>query len=812
MHSLISGRWEFREAGGAWLPAAVPGCVHTDLLAAGLIGDPFYRTNEDSLQWIGERDWEYRTVFDIPEVLLEHERVELIFEGLDTYASVALNGEPLLEADNMFRIWTVPCRGLLREGDNELLVRFRSPLRVEAEKRAASPYGYPGGDRVFTRKAAYHYGWDWGPRFVTCGIWRPVRLRAWSGARITDVHARTAGLEDGHALLRVDVEIESTGPIEARVFLEPDDPAMPRAESETRLGGGIDTLSFDIGIDDPDPWWPSGLGEQAIQRFTVSLSAERRILDSRCVSTGICSVRLVDEPDGRFHFTVNGEPVFMKGANWIPLDSFVPRASPGDYRRLLVAAKEAGMNMLRVWGGGIYEQDIFYDLCDSLGLLVWQDFMFACAMHPGDEAFLRSVEAEARDNIRRLRNHPCIALWCGNNESAEGWANWGWQAGYDELQRAAVWSAYDTLFHHILPAAVRGHDGARAYAPSSPRYGRADPRSLAEGDAHYWGVWHDAEPFSVLEEKVPRFMSEFGHQSYPSMRTIESFTLPGDRQIGSAVLRSHQKHPRGDGLIRLYMEREYRVPDGFEAYVYLSQVVQAGGIRRGLEAHRRAMPYCMGTLFWQLNDCWPVASWSSIDDHGRWKALHYAAREAFADILVSPARRGDSLFVYIVSDRRETAAGTLRVRLFDLDGWELVRRHVEISAPPRSSTVVFAEAAAALLRGHDPRRAVLSLAFDTGGQRYRGRHYFVPPNELDLPEAHVRWDAEPDGANWRLRLWSGALARAVHLELDGQDGWFSDNFFDIMPGDTVRVLLTPSSPIDRLEGRLRIMTLKDTYQ
>ena len=808
----LAGPWEMRESGSAgWRPASVPGCVHTDLLSAGIIGDPFYRTNEYSVQWVGERDWEYRTVFEAAEALLENERIELIFEGLDTYASVELNGEPLLEADNMFRTWTAPCRGLLRAGDNELIVRFRSPLGVEREKRAVSPYGYPGGDRVFTRKAAYHCGWDWGPRLVTSGIWRPVRLRAWSGARISDVRVRTPEIGGDHALVRVDVEIESAHPTGARVSIKPDSSMIPPAESSVDLTGGLDTVTFDLHIDDPPIWWPSGLGEQALQRFTVNLTAGRRTLDTRGVSTGICLVRLEDRPDGRFYFTVNGEPVFMKGANWVPLDSFVPRAGPGDYRRLLVAARDAGMNMLRVWGGGIYEQDIFYDLCDSLGLLVWQDFMFACAMYPGDDSFLRSVTAEARDNIRRLRNHPCIALWCGNNESGEGWHNWGWQAEYDEGQRVAIWSAYDTLFHHILPAAVRAQDGMRDYVPSSPRYGRADPRSLTEGDAHYWGVWHDAEPFSVLEEKVPRFMSEFGFQSLPSMSTIESFTLPEDRRIDSAVMQAHQKHPRGSELMDLYMEREYRIPFEFDAYVYLSQVVQAEGIRRGIEAHRRAMPRCMGSLYWQLDDCWPVASWSSIDYGGQWKALHYAAREAFADILVSPVERGDSLFLYIVSDRGEPASGALWVRLFDLDGWELVRRSVDLTAQPRTSAIVFAEATAELLRGHDPRRAVLSLVFETEGRRYRARHYFVPAKELDLPRTRVRWDAEPDGPIWRLRVWSGALARSVHIEADGIRGWFSDDFFDIMPGDTVDVLFEPAGSAERLEGRLRITTLADTY-
>jgi beta-mannosidase len=489
-------------------------------------------------------------------------------------------------------------------------------------------------------------------------------------------------------------------------------------------------------------------------------------------------------------------------------------------------AAASGMNMLRVWGGGIYEDDVFYDLCDSLGVLVWQDFMFACAMYPGDDGFLENVEIEAAQNVKRLRNHPCIALWCGNNESGEGWRNWGWQRryGYSPEDSLRVWRDYEALFHELLPRVAKEQDGTREYWPSSPKYGRADPRNLTEGDSHYWGVWHDAEPFEIFSERVPRFMSEFGFQSFPSMRTIERFAAPEDRRIDSDVMRSHQKHPRGNELIATYMERSYRPPRDFESFVYLSHLLQAEGIGYAIEAHRRAKPYCMGTLYWQLNDCWPVASWSGIDYYGNQKALQYRVKSVYSDPLISPFVRGGRLEVSVVADGREPAIGAARLSLVRFDGEPIWRREIGFGIDPERSVVCFDAPLEDLLGGNDPRKVVLEVELLDDRVPVSSKFfYFVPPKELALEEPSITVEVERTEHGYDLLLETDTLAKNLYLDLDGT---LSDNYFDLLPGEVKRVSFVPREDgADPLRGasfgpsdsnpdlsrKIRIISLYDTY-
>jgi beta-mannosidase len=686
----LSGAWEFRRVGDAvWRNAVVPGCVHTDLLENGLIPDPFYGANEAGLQWIELSDWEYRKIFDLSGGLTERDRLDIVLEGLDTYADVSLNGVRVLEADNMFRTWRIDAKEMLHEGKNELRIVFRSPVQAVAGRWRSLSRELPGGPRILTRKAAYHYGWDWAPRFVTCGAWRPVRLEAWDEARIESVRFVQERLDGARAVLAAEIGIEAVGELGATLRIESGGggTGVVPVERTVAIEPGMNLFRLRFTIERPLLWWPNGLGAQNLYTFTIDLSSGGRLIDQARERAGLRTIELVTERDGggeSFFFEVNGAPVFMKGANWVPMDSFLPRIGEERYKAILQGASEAHMNMLRVWGGGVYEDDLFYDLCDELGILVWQDFMFACAMYPGDDEFMRNVEAEAVDVVKRLRNHPCIALWCGNNESSEGWHNWGWQRrfGYSPGDSARIWSDYERLFHRLLPRVVSEHDGTRPYHPSSPRYGRADPRSLSEGDSHYWGVWHDAEPFGVFDERVGRFMSEYGFQAFPDMRTIEAFAPPSQHHLGSEAMTAHQKHPRGNGLIRTYMERYYPVPDDFESFVYVSQLLQADGVRWAIEAHRRTMPRCMGTLYWQLNDCWPAASWSSIDYCGRSKALLHSVHDAFSPYLVSIAEGpGDTLGVYVVSDRPEPESLELELRAMDFSG--SVLHEERISVPVR---------------------------------------------------------------------------------------------------------------------------------
>jgi beta-mannosidase len=823
----IQDGWEFRRVSkGDWHRAVVPGCVHTDLLDNDLIPDPFYGTNEKDLQWIEREDWEYRAAFDVKKELLARANIELDFEGLDTYADVFLNDSLLFNADNMFREWRASCKGLLREKANLLRVYFHSPVNAVQERWSSLGYELPGGPRVLTRKAAYQYGWDWGPRFVTSGIWRPVRLRSWDEARITGLHIVQRSVTQKEARFSAQFEIESAA--ERRVTLSVYCGNKNRGRIDVDLAAGRNSVELDFSIPEPKLWWTNGLGMPNLYHFLGEIRTGGEIVDWVEERVGIRTIELVQENDAAgksFYFKLNGVPVFMKGANYIPQDNFLPRVTRESYESLIGNAANAGMNMLRVWGGGVYEDDIFYDLCDENGILVWQDFMFACAMYPGDDAFLASVRQEAIENVKRLRNHPCIALWCGNNEIDEAWHNWGWQRQYkySAIDSARIWGDYGKLFHELLPAVVEELDPGKPYRPSSPSFGRADPRSLSEGDSHYWGVWHDGEPFEAFNDKVPRFMSEFGFQSFPLLSTIKYFARPEDWNIDSEVMRSHQKHPRGNELIRTYMERSYHVPQDFESFLYVSRLLQAEGVRTGIEAHRRAMPYCMGSLYWQLNDCWPVASWSSVDYFGAPKALYYFARNANSEVLVSPVIEDGTVRVYVVSDRLEPIEGLAVLKLVDFSGeiiW--VGDHL-VKIRANSSSCFFEADAERLLRGHERTRVVLSVEMREGEELLsKNLLYFASPKELDLPPflserpkpvpraVSVASISENDDG-YSITLCATSLVKNLFLTVEGHDGVFDDNYFDMLPGSCVTVHFITPDRIDHVHKSLKMMSLVDTY-
>ncbi len=814
------------------VPATVPGTVHTDLLAAGKIEDPFWRDAEMRLQWVGELDWSYRTTFQAGARMVEAEVVEMVFHGLDTYATVLLNGEKVLEADNMFRRWSVDITRQLRAGENQLEVRLKSPLPTGRVAREALGYPLPAGNdrgdpptRIFDRKAAYHYGWDWGPRFVTAGIWRPVEVVAWRGARLKDIHLITDSISPEVALLTAHLDVEATrteaerraagGAVPVKVSLSSPEQAFQEVSYEAVLEPGINRMALPLGIPHPTLWWPNGLGEPHLYTVQAVLEAGLRV-DTLTTRVGIRSVELVTEPDSlgeSFYFRVNGLPVFMKGANYVPMDHFTPRVTDQDYARLFRDVVAANMNMLRVWGGGIYEADRFYELADENGILIWQDFMFANGMYPGDSAFLANVREEAVDQTRRLRGHASLALWCGNNEMAEGWEGWGWARSYENPQdSAAVKDAYDTIFHEILPGVVAEEDPGRAYWPSSPSLGWGDPESLNRGDSHYWGVWHGREPFRIFAEKLPRFASEFGFQAFPPMATVEAFTDPADRSLVSPILLTHQKHPIGNELIRDYLGRHYPVPASFQDFVYLSQLLQARGMRVAFEAHRRAMPRTMGTLYWQLNDTWPVVSWSGVDYFGRWKALHYAAGEAFAPLLISPLLARDSVEVWGILDGRENRDGTLTLKLLELDGTPLWEMPLPTTLEANTSRRLWSISLPELLGEADPARVVLDVRFsslsDTGEAGTQALLYLVPPRELALETPAIALEWGEEGGAKKLTLHSHVLAKGVYLATE-PPAHFSRNFFDLLPGQDMTVRVESSLPLEELKAVLRIRTLAE---
>nr|WP_216673906.1 glycoside hydrolase family 2 protein [Saccharibacillus endophyticus] len=807
--------WTFAASGeNERLPAVVPGCVHSDLYRNNKIPDPYYGTNEHDLQWIDKQDWVYETTFTAPSELLRQDNISLVFDGLDTYADVELNGERILSADNMFRTWNVPVKTHLKDGENTLRILFRSPINEDLPKLEKLGYALPAsndqselgglGDKrvsIFARKAPYHYGWDWGPRFVTSGIWRAVRLEAWTGQRITDLFIRQNEVTASKAKLTAIVTVESDRDFEGRLRISAEGLDIDRTEQISR---GENTIRFEFEVDDPKLWWSRGLGDAHLYTFTAGILEGESLSAEKSVRTGLRSVKLKREKDGAgasFYIELNGVPVFAKGANHIPNDNFETDVTRERYRYEIVSAAEANMNMLRVWGGGIYEEDDFYELCDEYGIMVWQDFMFACSMYPGDEDFLESVRHEAEDNLLRLRNHPSIVLWCGNNEIDSAWAHyipdggWGWKKDYTKEQQNSIWADYEAIFHRLLPTAISKMAPGAEYWPSSPLVSLSNDEKqhahpgTSEGDIHYWGVWHNSEPFENYNKYIGRFMSEYGFQSFPEHKSVLQYAPEDALQLDSKIMLAHQKNGRGNFLIKEYMDKYLPEPKDFVSFLYMSQVLQAEAMKSAIEAHRRSMPYCMGTLYWQMNDSWPVASWSGIDYYGRWKALHYYARRSFRDLSVSiDGTNGEDLNFHILNDHLQVESVSLRLRLLSFGGDVLHEQVLPIEAKANSAEKVHSVKVTEMLGEEIPERTVLLAELEQNGLVIDQRtHYFVPAREIELAAPHIAITRNDDGeGRTTITLETDILAKQVWLTAEAE-GVFTDNYFDLLPGEKATV-------------------------
>lgn len=770
----LDSDWIFSsENSDRWLSATVPGNIYTDLLTHQIIEDPFVKSNEEKVQWVSDSSWAYRTSFTTDKTVLEKKNIELHFDGLDTYAKVYLNDSLILEANNAFRKYSVSVAELLQES-NELSVAFTSTNIYEKAAADSLHYTLPEGNRVFTRKAQFQYGWDWGPKLNTTGIWKSVYLKAWNDLLISDVYIEQQSVTTEEAKLMAHVTVKNTS--EARAQLAINDQYKLNL-SPIPLQKGTHTYKIPFSIKDPNLWWPHNIGIPHLYEFDFQVLANGKVSDRKKVKTGVRTIALVSEKDSigeSFYFTVNNVPVFMKGANYIPQNSFQNRVTPQHYKRLLDDVVDANMNMLRVWGGGIYENDIFYELCDEKGILIWQDFMFACAMYPGDVDFLNSVQKEAQEQVIRLRNHPSIALWCGNNENSEGWHRWGWQSGRSEKEKEEIWKNYLKVFDSILPLTV-DKLSTTSYWESSPKFGRGNPKYKTEGDAHDWWVWHDGYPFEHFESNVPRFMSEFGFQSFPSYKTINYINQKDSIDIHTEAIKSHQKHSRGFQLIEEYMLRNYPKPRNDLEYIYLSQLTQARGITMAIEAHRRAKPYNMGSLFWQLNDCWPAISWSSIDYFGNWKALHYKAKISFENTMISSEIKRDTMNVYLIDDSNIYYKDTINLRIIDFEGKELWNDQKLIFGTINEPLLLKKIHLQSL--GIDLKKSVLVSSSFVLDDRH---HYFAKPKELLLPKGNIEQTIKKVKDGFVVTLVSKVLQKDVFLHTK-EKGHFSDNFFDMSP-------------------------------
>ncbi len=817
----LTGAWQVRQAGtDDPLAATVPGCVHTDLLAAGRIQDPFYRDNEDHLRWIGEAEWVYSRTFEVDEPLLAATRLLLRCEGLDTLATVVVNGQVVGTADNMFRTWEFDVKDAVVAGENSIEVRFASPLPVIAacqEERRLPGWGGPKeiAGRAWVRKEPCNFGWDWGPVVVTCGIWREIAVVGFSDARLTDVWVRQEHAEDGAVNLLVSVAAEqaAAGDLMARVSVSLGEARI--AEGTTALADGNGDLT--LAVPDPQLWWPNNLGEQPLYDVQVELLGGEQVLDEARRRIGLRTLRLDRHPDQwgeSFQFVVNGVPFFAKGANWIPADAFVTRMTKERYRDLLQSTADANMNMLRVWGGGIYEQDWFYDLCDELGICIWQDFMFSCSTYPTfDEAFMDSVRAEAEDNVRRLRHHPCLALWVGNNELEQGLVGDEW------TDHTMSWADYDKLFNGLLPEVLGRLDADRDYWPGSPHTpgNRPDFNNPSEGDAHLWSVWHGRQPFEWYRTCEHRFNSEFGFQSFPEPSTVYGFTEPRDRNITSYVMEHHQRSGIGNDAIMQYMLSWFRLPTSFDMVLWLSQVLQGMAMKYAVEHWRRAMPRGMGTLYWQLNDCWPVASWSSIDYFGNWKALQFMARRFNSPLLCSGVEdaQAGTVELHVTSDARVATPVELRWWLVRVDGSPVAQGTAAIEARPGANTLVETLDLSEHLQAHGARDLLLGLELVHEGRAESCNLVtFARPKHLELLDPEIETQVEQvEPGVFRVTLTARHPALWAWLEVEGVRARYSDNFMHLFPGRPVEVVVTADTPtIQQFKERLRVKSLVDTYQ
>ena len=809
----LAGAWKLRSPSRKFeVPATLPGDNHSALLKAGKIPDPFWARNELDVQWVSRENWTYEREFKVPATLLRETSVFLHVEHVDTVATIKINGHAVAKTENAFVRHRVEIRKFLKAGSNTITLEFVSPEKAAYAAAAKMPYPIPfspapvqSPHRNMLRKAQCHSGWDWGICLMVSGVYGGIYLGATSLARIEYVtteqkHAR------GKVDLTVHCEVESLeggrAPFEIEI-------AGQKIASTVTLKPGLNRLKKTVRISEPKLWWPNGFGAQALYNLTVRVGGDelRKRLGLRTVE----AVYREDKHGLSLFFVVNGVPIFAKGANWIPADAMPQRATRAVLDELLSSAVAAHMNIIRVWGGGMYESDDFYDLCDEKGLMVWQDFMFSCSMYPATTEFLDNVRDEARHQVKRLRDRASLVLWCGNNENV-GAMNWFAES---KANRDRYMVDYDRLNEGVLGNTVRELDPTRLFWPSSPCAGPGDYSDCwhddKRGDMHSWDVWHAGKPFERYLDLKPRFCSEFGYQSFPSVEGIRTYASPDQFNVTSPVLEHHQRNVGGNSRITEMMTRYFRFPEGFENFVYLSQVQQALAIKMGVEHFRSLRPVCMGAIYWQLNDLWPVCSWSSLEYGGKWKLLHYLAKRFFAPVTITAKQINDVVEVFALNDHLEPVTAKARLRVIDFSGKVLRTLEVGKRLAAGSSTLLKKIALRDLVAAPDD--AFLALELRAGGHVIRNEHFFSAYKKCALKKPRIGLKSAQAAKGFTVTLTTDAPAFWVRLDVAGTRGEFDDNGFTLLPGAAKRVLFTPKEKITLAEFRknLTLRHLRDTY-
>lgn len=785
---ILNQNWQFRQIEKEeWYPATVPGYVHIDLLNNKLIEDPFFGQNETSLNWIEKEDWEYKTAFTADDKFLKNDHIELTFEGLDTYTTVYLNSKPVLRTDNMFREWSIDCKKLFKKGENEILIQFFSPVKIAQNKAKKSGLKLPGDEKSFVRKAAFQFGQDFAPRLISSGIWKPVSLNTWDLAIIKDIQIVHKTLNEKKADLSIILEITSDKPLKTDILISNQNLNTVQLKKAVSLKKGTNFITLDYTIDNPKLWWTNGLGEAYLYNFTCNLILQKQTIDSKNISTGLRTIELVQEKDSTgtsFFFKLNGVKVFMKGVNYVPQDVFTTRVDSTKQSEIINDAVNCNMNMLRIWGGGIYQDNSFYNLCDKNGILIWQDFMFTYTMYPGDSAFVETVKQEVTYQIKRLRNHPCITLWCGNNEN---------------------------IFNTIISDLLKKYDDQRPYLQSSPKFDQVHTESQQEIDSHNWGKWHDNNSFENYTKKTGCFMNEYGFQGMPDIHTINRMIPSDEKNISSLSILAHQKFQNGFTIMQSYMDREYKQPKDFEKFIYLSGLLQSYNIKTAIESHRRAKPYCMGSLYWQFNDCWPGISCSGIDYYGRWKPLQYFIKTAFNKILVSVIEENEEIKIYIISDKQQKQFGSLTLKAVDFSGKEFWKKNFIAEVPVNSSKLIYKiKTEEVFANRHRQKTVFIAELKEKDSLIAKAVLYFCAAKDLKLTKPEFTQEISEENGNIIVRLKAKNLVKNIYLSID-ENTTFSNNYFDIMPGETIDVICKTNLNFEEIKNKIQIYSLFDSY-
>lgn len=816
----LNGAWRMKQTDEAdWIDAVVPGSVFADLLRAGKMSDPFYRDNEMDILELTKWDYEYERSFKADAALLTRDVVLLRCEGLDTLCELSINGQPVLSTDNMHRTYEADVKGILKPGRNDIRIVLRSATRFVLEKDkeyhlTSCADAVPGISHL--RKAHSMFGWDWGPKLPDSGIWRDISIRGYDRGRIDDVLVTQRHEEHAVGLdIRTDIMQWTDTGLNVQMTLEAPDGAL--LEQTASVDGGAAALAFHVA--EPQLWWPCHYGSQPLYTLRVRLYDGGNAVDERVLRIGLRTLTIrqgEDEWGESFEFVVNGRSIFVMGANYIPEDNVFGRLSRERTDRLLQSCVEANFNCIRVWGGGYYPDDDFFDMCDRYGLIVWQDHLYACGAYDFNDAFKESIRLETIDNVKRIRHHASLGLWSGNNELEYAWAYWGWTERYGEKLR----DDYLRQFEQFLPELNATLDPNTFYWRSSPSStgGLDDPNKESIGDMHYWDVWHGRKPITEFRTLFPRFMSEFGLQSFPSLKTVESFTLPEDRNIFSYVMEAHQKNGTGNEKILYYISEYFKYPKDFDSLLYVSQLIQAEGMRVGVEHWRRNRGRCMGAIYWQLNDIWPGASWSSLDYFGRWKATHHAAKRFFAPVLASACEDGTNVALHVTNETLEPFEGRLSWRLLDNRSRLIEGGEADVSIDALSTLeAVSLDFGGVLNTKEKLRQSYLEFSLTAEGREVSGGAVqFVKLKHFDLLDPCIFAEAAEEEDHFTIQLSSAAFAPFVTLELHNADAHWSDNVFPLS-ADRPKTVTVPKSSLSRpltlaqFQEGLTVRSLFDTY-